>query len=66
MVKWTLYFIQIPENRARLEFENSDNSALYAEFYYKKDSIRIYNVHLESLRINLKDTLLLKNILKNF
>ncbi|MEC8397073.1 MAG: endonuclease/exonuclease/phosphatase family protein [Bacteroidota bacterium] len=45
------------ENRARLDFENSDNSALYAEFYYKKDSIRIYNVHLESLRINLKDTL---------
>jgi len=45
------------ENRARLDFENSNNSALYAEFYYKKDSIRIYNVHLESLRINLKDTL---------
>lgn len=45
------------KNRGRLEFKNSNNSALYADFYYKKDSIRIYNVHLESLRINLKDTL---------
>ena len=44
-------------NRGQLDFEDSNNSALYAEFFYKKDSIRIYNVHLESLRINLKDTL---------
>jgi endonuclease/exonuclease/phosphatase family metal-dependent hydrolase len=45
------------KNRGRLDFVDSNNSALYADFYYKKDSIRIYNVHLESLRINLKDTL---------
>lgn len=44
-------------NRGQLDFEDSNNSALYADFFYKKDSIRIYNVHLESLRINLKDTL---------
>ena len=44
-------------NRGRLDFDDSNNSALYADFFYKKDSIRIYNVHLESLRINLRDTL---------
>ena len=44
-------------NRSRLDFEDSNNSAIYADLYYKKDTIRIYNVHLESLRINLKDTL---------
>ena len=45
-------------NRGRLDFVDSNNSALYADFFYKKDSIRIYNIHLESLSINLKDTLL--------
>lgn len=44
-------------NRGKMDFEDSNNSALYADIYYKKDSVRIYNVHLESLRINLKDTL---------
>ena len=44
-------------NRGRLDFDDSNNSALYADFFHKKDSIRIYNVHLESLRINPEDTL---------
>ena len=44
-------------NQSRLDFEDSNNSAVYADLYYKKDTVRIYNVHLESLRINLKDTL---------
>tara|TARA_B100001173_G_C16026317_1_gene564188 strand:+ start:2711 stop:3715 length:1005 start_codon:yes stop_codon:yes gene_type:complete len=48
------------KNRGRLDFEDSNNSALYANFYYKRDSIRIYNVHLESLSINLKDSLLIQ------
>ena len=44
-------------NQNPISFENSNNSAVYADFFYKKDTIRIYNVHLESLRIDLKDTL---------
>ena len=47
-------------NQSRLDFEDSNNSAVYADLFYKKDTIRIYNVHLESLRINLKDTLFTK------
>jgi len=45
------------KNKGLLDFENSNNSALYADFFYKRDSIRIYNIHLESLRIDLNDTL---------
>ena len=44
-------------NKGFIPFENSNNSAVYAEIYYKSDTLRIYNIHLESLRINLKDTL---------
>nr|WP_298793743.1 endonuclease/exonuclease/phosphatase family protein [uncultured Allomuricauda sp.] len=32
-------------------FPNSANSAVYADILYKKDTIRIYNVHLQSFRI---------------
>ena len=44
-------------NRGQLDFSDSNNSGLFADFFYKKDSIRVYNVHLESLSINLEDTL---------
>ncbi len=44
-------------NRGQLDFSDSNNSGLFADFFYKKDSIRVYNVHLESLSINLKDTI---------
>ena len=44
-------------NRGQLHFSDSNNSGLFADFFYKKDSIRVYNVHLESLSINIKDTL---------
>ena len=44
-------------NRGQLDFSDSNNSGLFADFFYKKDSIRVYNVHLESLSINIKDTL---------
>ena len=40
-----------------IDFEKSNNSAIYADFFYKMDTVRVYNVHLESLSINLKDTL---------
>lgn len=53
-------------NKSYVNFENSNNGAVYADFYYKKDTIRIYNVHLESLRIDLKDTLFTKQHSQKF
>ena len=44
-------------NTRYIDFEKSNNSAIYADFFYKMDTVRVYNVHLESLSINLKDTL---------
>jgi len=34
-----------------LNFPDSHNNAVYADVVYKKDTIRLYNLHLESLRI---------------
>lgn len=34
-----------------LDFPNSGNSAIYADLVFKKDTIRVYNIHLESLNI---------------
>ncbi|WP_169734662.1 endonuclease/exonuclease/phosphatase family protein [Maribacter antarcticus] len=34
-----------------LHFPYSDNSAVYADIIYKTDTLRIYNLHLQSLRI---------------
>ena len=45
-------------NKGYIPFENSNNGAVYADIFYKRDTLRIYNLHLESLRINFKDTLL--------
>jgi endonuclease/exonuclease/phosphatase family metal-dependent hydrolase len=53
-------------NKGFIPFENSNNSAVYAEIYYKSDTLRIYNLHLESLRINLKDTLFTKKNSQKF
>tara|TARA_R110001583_G_scaffold5921_4_gene31215 strand:+ start:7457 stop:8488 length:1032 start_codon:yes stop_codon:yes gene_type:complete len=38
-----------------LDFSNSTNNAIYADIVKDKDTIRIYNVHLESLKINPKE-----------
>jgi len=35
-----------------IEFPNTANNAIYADVVKDKDTIRIYNVHLQSLRIN--------------
>lgn len=34
-----------------LDFPNSTNNAIYADILYKGDTLRVYNVHLESLNI---------------
>ena len=43
-------------SKGTLRFKNSANNASYIDILYKKDTIRIYNIHLESLRVkqNLK------------
>ncbi|SNR39205.1 endonuclease/exonuclease/phosphatase family protein [Lutibacter flavus] len=38
-----------------LDFSNSSNNAIFADIVKDKDTIRVYNVHLESLKINPKE-----------
>lgn len=38
--------------KGSLDFPQSHNNASFADVVYKQDTIRIYNVHLESLRID--------------
>lgn len=48
-------FSQFPIiNSGSLNFPNSANNAIFVDVVKEKDTIRIYNVHLESLRINTK------------
>ena len=53
-------------NKGYIPFENSNNSAIYVEIFYKRDTLRIYNLHLESLRINFKDTIFTKGNSQKF
>ncbi len=39
-------------NKGSLNFKNSGNNIIFADILVKKDTIRIYNIHLESLKIN--------------
>ncbi|MCL5130434.1 MULTISPECIES: endonuclease/exonuclease/phosphatase family protein [unclassified Algibacter] len=41
-------------NSGSVEFPNTANNAIFADVVKGKDTIRIYNIHLESLRINTK------------
>jgi len=42
-------------NSGSLNFSNSSNNAIFIDILKNKDTLRIYNVHLESLRINPKE-----------
>jgi vancomycin resistance protein VanJ len=42
-------------NKGDIKFENSGNNAIYADIVKGKDTIRVYNVHLQSLQINASD-----------
>ena len=35
-----------------LDFPNTSNNGVFADILYKKDTIRVYNLHLESLKID--------------
>jgi len=39
-------------NSGSLDFKNSANNIIYADILKGKDTLRVYNVHLESLKIN--------------
>ncbi|WKD86367.1 hypothetical protein KCTC32516_01742 [Polaribacter huanghezhanensis] len=39
-------------NSGSLDFKNSGNNIIYADILKNKDTLRVYNVHLESLSIN--------------
>jgi endonuclease/exonuclease/phosphatase family metal-dependent hydrolase len=45
-------------NSNSISFEASTNGGMYADFLWKKDTLRLYNVHFESMRIDSKDTLI--------
>lgn len=39
-------------NKGSLDFENTANNILFADLKIESDTIRIYNIHLQSLRLN--------------
>lgn len=39
-------------NSGSIEFENTSNNAIFADIVKAKDTIRVYNIHLESMHIN--------------
>lgn len=46
-------FSQFPiVNSGSVEFPNTGNNAIFADIVKEDDTIRVYNIHLESLRIN--------------
>ncbi|WP_111709529.1 endonuclease/exonuclease/phosphatase family protein [Lutibacter citreus] len=49
-------------NSGSLNFSNSSNNAIFADILKGKDTLRVYNIHLESLKINpKKETLTQEN-----
>ena len=42
-------------NKGSLEFPHTGNNAIFADIIKDNDSIRVYNLHLESLRINTQE-----------
>ena len=54
-------FSKYPIVKARtLDWPNTLNNGCYADILYKKDTIRIYNLHMESLRISATKRYLVK------
>ena len=50
-------------NKGFIDFnEESNNSCIYTDIYYEKDTIRIYNLHLQSNRLNVDDLAFLENL----
>ena len=65
--KWTGILSKYPLfNKGSIPFENYNNGAVYAEIIYRMDTHRIYNVHMQSLRISLEDTIFTKKNSQKF
>lgn len=41
-------------NRGAIEFDNSNNSIIFIDIVEKKDTIRVYNAHFESFKVDVK------------
>ena len=41
-------------NKGLLEFENSSNNAIYVDLVQEKDTLRVYNAHFESYRVDVQ------------
>jgi len=41
-------------DKGSLDFPKTGNNAIYADIHYKQDTLRIYNLHLESLKLDVK------------
>lgn len=46
--------------KGSLDFKNTANNAIYADIKLDKDTLRVYNLHLESFRIRVKQEVLQK------
>lgn len=45
-------------NAESIRFKNSYNGGMHVDLLWKKDTLRVYNIHFESLRLDTSDTLL--------
>ena len=51
-------------NSKIISFKGSSNGGMQSDLLWKQDTLRLYNLHFESLKINSKDTLLSSNYSK--
>ena len=53
-------------NSKKITFKASRNGGMQSDLVWKRDTLRLYNIHFESLRINSKDTLFSAEYSKKF
>ncbi len=53
-------------NSKTISFKASSNGGMQSDLVWKRDTLRLYNLHFESFRINSEDTLLSSNYSKQF
>ncbi len=51
-------------NKGLINFENSNNGGIYSDLKYKNDTIRIYNIHFESLHLSSNDSIITREYSK--
>ncbi len=49
-------------NKGEIHFENTSNFCLYGDYLFKKDTVRIYNVHLQSIKLENNDFKMIDSI----